>query len=71
MVQKIKKQSSPRAQMRQPIDARGLHGDEPGHFYVNPRSIDVYAVNKRAGVVACTRITKKQLEAALELMGKV
>lgn len=66
-----KKPKSARAQMRHPVNTRGLHGDEPGHFYINPRSIDVYAFNKRAGVVACTRITKKQLEEALALMERV
>lgn len=51
------------AQMRQPFPVRGLHGSAGGHFYINNKSIDVYA--------PCGRITKQQLEAALRLMGKV
>jgi hypothetical protein len=51
------------SQMRQPFPVRSLHGSSGGHFYINRKSIDVYA--------PCGRITKQQLEAALRLMGKV
>lgn len=66
-----KRPISARTQMREPVDAATLHGCPRGHFYINPSSIDVYTQNAITGGVSCTRITKKQLKAALRLMERV
>ena len=57
--------------MRLPVDARGILGSRPGHFYINPGSIDVVAINDRYGCGAMVRITRRQLKAALALMEQV
>jgi hypothetical protein len=59
----VAKPKSPRALMRQPVKARAVYRGEPGHFYVNPKSIDVYGIG--------VRITREQLEKALALMDLV
>lgn len=68
---KSKKPLSPRQQMRKAVEVRGLFGSRPGHFYINPGSIDVVAINGRYGCGSMVRITRKQLEAALALMSRV
>ena len=67
----VAKPRSPRQLMRVPVNARGILGSRQGHFYINPRSIDVITINGQTGHGSMVRITRKQLEKALALMDLV
>ena len=55
--------------MRKPRKATPLGRSEDAWYYVGPSSVDIYCQEKGVNVQQC-RLTRRQLERALEIMAK-
>lgn len=56
-------------EMREPRRVRTLHQTESGWYYINPRTVDVFATPNN-GNTTVVRFTRRQLEQALVVMDK-